>query len=121
MLREGLTNYDTMADLWKRLDTIPQDLGDFFKHILNSVEPFYHQKMAGTLQIALAAQKPLPVSVYAFHDQEYDDEKYSINEPFRLGPERRWTNLRPPFTEAQLDAKDCSRSTWAAWTFSTAL
>ena len=81
MLREGLTNYDSITDLWKRLESIPTDLEQFFKQILSSVEPFYHAKMAGTLQITLAARSPLPLEVYSFHDLEYADDNYALNRP----------------------------------------
>jgi hypothetical protein len=59
-LKEGLMNHDTASDLRKRLDSIPTDLEEFFKKIVDSVEPFYHDKMAGTLEIALAAEEPCP-------------------------------------------------------------
>ena len=80
MLREGLTNDDSITDLWKRLESLPIDLEMFFKHILSSVEPFYHVKMAGTLLIALAAG-PLPIEVYTYHDLEYADENYALKRP----------------------------------------
>ncbi|KAL8831663.1 MAG: hypothetical protein Q9191_000741 [Dirinaria sp. TL-2023a] len=76
LLREGLTNYDSIADLWKRLESVPVDLELFFRHILSSIEPFYHEKMAGTLLIALKAERPLPIEFYSYHDLEYSDENY---------------------------------------------
>ena len=80
MLREGLTNDDSITDLWKRLKTLPVDLEMFFKHILSSVEPFYHEKMAGTLLMALVAG-PLPIEVYTYHDLEYEDADYALKQP----------------------------------------
>jgi len=80
LLRDGLTNFDPLPDLQRRLERIPTDLGKFFKVMLESVEPFYHKKMAGTLQLALTAKKPLSVMIYSFYDLEYKDNCYAIKE-----------------------------------------
>ncbi|KAI0183829.1 hypothetical protein EV127DRAFT_312716, partial [Xylaria flabelliformis] len=80
-LRSGLNEYDSFSDLQRRLDSIPVDLEAFFKHILQSVETFYHQKMATTLQLSLIAREPAPVAVYGFHDVGYMDENYALDLP----------------------------------------
>ena len=82
-LRNGLTEYDSLSDMRRRLEKIPTDLGTSFKQILDSVEPFYHEKMATTLQIALAARQPAPTAVYHFHDEEYEDEDYALKLPLQ--------------------------------------
>ncbi|RSL41780.1 hypothetical protein CEP53_012557 [Fusarium sp. AF-6] len=88
LLRDGLTNYDTLSDLHKRLDLLPSDLEPFFRHMMDSVEPFYHEKMSEMLQMAVKAGKPLPFAVCYFHDQEYEDSNYALKEPITLwGPE----------------------------------
>ncbi|KUJ20810.1 uncharacterized protein LY89DRAFT_705581 [Mollisia scopiformis] len=92
LLRDGLTNYDTLLDLKDRLERIPDDLSVFFRHMLESVESFYHDKMAGTLQIALAAKEPLPILVYSFHDLGYEDKFYAMKEKVQ------------PWTKQELDA-----------------
>ncbi|KAI9147111.1 nacht nucleoside triphosphatase [Paramyrothecium foliicola] len=79
LLREGLTNDDSFSDLERRLDDFPAELEAFFKQILQSVPTFYHQKMAGTLRLALAAKEPLDTLFYSFHDDEYDDPNYPSN------------------------------------------
>jgi hypothetical protein len=78
LLRSGLTEYDSFSDMKKRLDSVPRDLESFFKHILESVEPFYHEKMAATLRIALAAKQPALTAIYGFHEKECDDEDYAL-------------------------------------------
>lgn len=80
-LRSGLSEYDSFSEIRTRLNSIPNDLEAFFKHILHSIESFYHKKMASTLQIALAATLPAPALVYGFHDAEYDDEDYAHKLP----------------------------------------
>lgn len=83
LLREGLTNDDTLSDLRKMLDSIHPDLEQFFRHILDGVSGVYHEKMAGYLEIALAAHEPLDVFIYHFHEMEYDDVDFALKE--RIG------------------------------------
>lgn len=77
-LRVGLSNEDTLTDLLRRLDSFPSDLEAFFKHMLQSVDPFYAPKMSTTLQIALTAKEPLSLSIYGFHEDEFEDAEYSL-------------------------------------------
>lgn len=84
LLRDGLTNCDTLGDLHKRLDLVPSDLEPFFRHMMDSVEPFYHEKMSEMLQMAVKAGKPLPFAVCYFHDQEYEDSSYALAEPITV-------------------------------------
>lgn len=85
-LREGLTNFDTLADLKKRLNRMPSELGPFFKHILDSVDSFYHGRMAEILWISLAANEVNDIfgmhfSLYYFHEKEYDDPGFALRKP----------------------------------------
>ncbi|KAF2827058.1 hypothetical protein CC86DRAFT_466800 [Ophiobolus disseminans] len=43
-LIEGLHNYDTLKDLKKRLDEIPRDLEDLFRHMLSKILPEYKEQ-----------------------------------------------------------------------------
>ncbi|KEZ43037.1 hypothetical protein SAPIO_CDS5114 [Scedosporium apiospermum] len=90
LLREGLTNRDSFSDLVRRLEAFPLELDAFFRHILESVDPFYHCKMSTTLQITLAAVGLLHPPIFEFHDMEYDDPNYALCLPLR------------PLTEAEL-------------------
>jgi hypothetical protein len=78
LLREGLTEYNSFWDLRKRLESFPSDLEQFFKHILETVEPFHHNKMATTLSIAVARGEPMDIMIYHFHDLEYEYQDYAI-------------------------------------------
>lgn len=93
-LRNGLTEYDSLSDMRRRLEIIPTDLEMFFKQILESVEPFYHEKMATTLQIALAARQPAPAAIYKFHDEEYEDEEYALKLPLQALASKQATSIR---------------------------
>jgi hypothetical protein len=96
LLREGLTNDDSFQDLMKRLETFPSDLEMFIKQILESVDPFYHPKMARMLKITVAAKEPLPTIIYAFHEREYDDKDYALNEPILSFEPAEWDSLVAP-------------------------
>ncbi|KAK2730167.1 hypothetical protein CKAH01_09689 [Colletotrichum kahawae] len=71
---EGLSNSDSIQLLEKRIEQIPRDLGPFFRHILQSIEPIYHKQMALYFQVALDAAHPLTLMHYSFLDDciEYD-------------------------------------------------
>ncbi|TGJ80507.1 hypothetical protein E0Z10_g8258 [Xylaria hypoxylon] len=97
MLREGLMNDDSLTELRMRLDSVPTDLEKFFKHILGSVEPFYHEKQSGTLQVATAADGPLHAHLYSFHDLEYGCDDYAVNHDRRLLNRRDLSQFHIPF------------------------
>jgi hypothetical protein len=80
-IREGLSNYDSLEDLYRRVEGFPSDLGEFFKHILESIDPFYHAKMSTALQLCLAAEEPLQLPIYHFHEQEHADSDYALKLP----------------------------------------
>lgn len=94
LLLNGLTNRDRFSDICRRLNSFPRELNPFFKQILTSVELFYSSKMATTLLIALAAEKPLHFLFYEFHDQEYDDREYALKIPLQPLSEERLGDIR---------------------------
>ncbi|KAI0444290.1 hypothetical protein F4803DRAFT_512023 [Xylaria telfairii] len=97
MLREGLMNDDSLTELRMRLDSVPTDLEKFFKHILSSVEPFYHEKQSGTLQVASVAGEPLHANLYSFHDLEYTYDNYAIDHDRRLLSRTELSQFHTPF------------------------
>ena len=103
-LRDGLINHDTASDLRKRLDEIPTDLGEFFKQILSSVDTFYHEMMARTLQVALAAEGALPTIVYALIDLEYENEGYYMDDHRHNWSSQKVTDLTGHFSR-RLDSR----------------
>lgn len=85
LLREGLTNDDSLFDLQKRLSSLPADLEEFFRHIIQTVDHFYNKRMATTLSLALKAQEPLCLEIYSFLDREDDEsENYAFEETTAL-------------------------------------
>lgn len=79
LLCGGLDNGDSFGDLQLRLKTFPSDLERFFREIFERVDSFYHAKVSSVLQIALEAEAPLDISLYAFHEEEFENRDYAID------------------------------------------
>ncbi|KAK1464752.1 hypothetical protein CMEL01_12107 [Colletotrichum melonis] len=67
-VHESVTNGDAVSTLRRRVSQLPQDLETFFKHILKSIDPFYHPQMAQMFHIALQAEEPLNIMLYSLID-----------------------------------------------------
>jgi len=80
-LRDGLVNGDTIHDLQRRLKALPTDLEPFFKHMLDLVDPFYHQYMSKTFQMTINAKEPLHVCTYYARESEDLDDNYVLESP----------------------------------------
>ena len=82
-LLNGLTYGDSLKTLQMRLQQLPVDLEEFFRHMLDSVEQLYQTQMAETFLIALAANEELPLVVYSFLDDIREDPNFalSLNRP----------------------------------------
>lgn len=105
LLRQGLTNRDGWFDLQRRLKCFPSELEPFFKTILESVEPFYHSRMATALQIALASEEnQLDFLAFYFHGQEYEDVDYAIKLPIRIMLDQDALDIRDSISW-QLDSR----------------
>ena len=55
-LLNGLRNRDEMSDMQKRLELIPSELDDLYGHMLNRIEPMYHEQASQIFQIFNAAR-----------------------------------------------------------------
>ncbi|KAF4466114.1 small s [Fusarium albosuccineum] len=73
-LREGLSNGESIRDLNTRFSQLPSDLDQLFKHMLGSVKPVDHSKMAGILQAAVHAFEPLHVDLYSELEKEFESQ-----------------------------------------------
>ncbi|CAH0045796.1 unnamed protein product [Clonostachys solani] len=97
-LYEGLTNGDSLPALERRIRRLPADLEPYFKHMLNSVDSFYHAQMVQTFQVAMASSSPLPLMIYCFLDEEYEQYNFGLHMPVKQMPipevERRQAQLR---------------------------
>jgi hypothetical protein len=82
-LHEGLTNCDSIEVLQRRIRALPADLEQYFRHILDSVDPLYRQSMIRTFHIASGAPKPMPLMLYHFLAKEFENEGFSLQAPVR--------------------------------------
>jgi hypothetical protein len=72
-LLSGLSNFDTIDDLSKRLDSYPPELHALYKHMLGNMEPLYRTQASRLLQIAyqrlyLRAHRKLTTLQLCFDD-----------------------------------------------------
>jgi len=96
-LRDGLVNGDTIHDLQRRLKALPTDLEPFFKHMLDLVDPFYHQYMSRTFQMTINAKEPLHLLTYYARESEDQNDNYVLEWP--LDPDLALANLPPGLLE----------------------
>ena len=78
-LRAGLFNGDTFQDMRNRLKRLPRDLDQLFKHIMESVDPFYHEKMAQLLLFTMRAAEPPLVDLYWYAEKGEENADYAID------------------------------------------
>lgn len=65
-LTEGLQNHDRISDLRRRLDLLPADLEQLYRHMLGSMLPLYQQQASCFFQIVLRStevQQELPMTL----------------------------------------------------------
>ncbi|KAK8004101.1 transcription factor SEF1 [Apiospora arundinis] len=77
-LLNGAKYDDTIADMRRRLDALPDDLDKFFQHILNGVDPFYRAKSALSFKIAIAAAVSLPLVIHVYADDIHQDPEHAL-------------------------------------------
>ncbi|KAI1643517.1 uncharacterized protein F4817DRAFT_349558 [Daldinia loculata] len=81
----GLINADSMKDLHRRLDDLPQQLEDFFDRILASIDDFYKTRTARVFLILAHARTPMTLISFYFLDHEeglpFDPESFLLEWP----------------------------------------
>lgn len=56
-LLRGLSDYNRISDLKRRINYLPEDLEELYAYMLHSIEPFYHDQTSRLFQIVKAAQQ----------------------------------------------------------------
>jgi hypothetical protein len=81
-LLEGIeVNNDRMKDLERKLQSLPKELDQLFRHILDSVENDYHESQAHMFRVACAAAEPLDLMAYYFMD--FEEADYALELPIQ--------------------------------------
>lgn len=57
LVKQGLINEDRLVDLKRRVSAYPADLDDFFKHIVDSLDPFCQAKIARGFSVLFPSGK----------------------------------------------------------------
>ena len=78
-LLTGLTNADRITDLRRRLRLLPADLESYFAHMLATIDTFYEQQTAQTLQIALHASEPQTIMTYVMLDELDEVPQFALD------------------------------------------
>ncbi|KAF7551945.1 hypothetical protein G7046_g7578 [Stylonectria norvegica] len=75
-LRDGVTNGDSIHLLQARLDSLPGDLEELFKRMLNDVDKIYHQHLSEVFLMLLENSISVQCWMMPFHRMELVDEDY---------------------------------------------
>ncbi|KAL2872593.1 uncharacterized protein BJX67DRAFT_376398 [Aspergillus lucknowensis] len=78
-LLRGLEEGDDIRDMRRRLDSLPDDLEEFFKRILSNVDKVYREQTAKIFLVMIEAGRPLPALAFYFLEQEEIDKEYALN------------------------------------------
>ncbi len=83
-LLEGLTYNDSVKVMLQRLNQFPEDLEDFFQHMIDSIPPLYRRRAARTFFITQSAPEPLLLTLHAFLDDIEDDPNFFTKQARRV-------------------------------------
>ncbi|SPN99263.1 uncharacterized protein DNG_02300 [Cephalotrichum gorgonifer] len=85
-LLHGLCDYNRISDLKKRVDYLPGDLEALYSHILENMDPFYHEQASQIFQIVRAAQGISPGHLTLLNLSWADDEDETLAEADQIRP-----------------------------------
>ena len=91
-LRRGLVNCDTPKELHARLHTIPTDLEEYFRNMLDSTEKMYHKQAARIYQLCLSVSGGVPLTTLFFFDQT--DPKFCLTEEMKVWTDEEVLQIR---------------------------
>ncbi|CZR51229.1 uncharacterized protein PAC_01104 [Phialocephala subalpina] len=117
-LLEGLRNYDRITDWRRRLDMLPPDPENLYKHMLNRLEPLYFRQASQLLQIVLKhikveLDRQLTALHLSFADEE--DSDYAFRRDLvPLEAQQRLARCRA--TEGRIRSRCCGLvEVWQDW------
>lgn len=85
-LLNGLSDYNRISDLKRRVEFLPEDLEALYSHMLKHIDPFYRVQASQIFQIVRLAQKHSPESVTLLNLSWADDEEEDPAEHAPIGP-----------------------------------
>ncbi|KAI3325623.1 hypothetical protein HD806DRAFT_490791 [Xylariaceae sp. AK1471] len=78
-LLRGASSEDNFDDLQLRLNQIPAGLEEYFKLMLDTIEPVYWEQTIRIFRITMDAGQPLPLLAYEFLDHERTNQNYAVD------------------------------------------
>ena len=80
-LLQGFTNGDTLKFLRARLELFPEDLEEFFRHMIDGVPSIYLQNTAQMFEIVKMAPEPQSAIAFSFIDEIETEANFAIQLP----------------------------------------
>lgn len=77
-LLKGQEEGDDIKDVRRRLDSIPDDLEEFFKRIISTIDRFYREETTKIFLVTIQAGQPLPALAFEYLEQERSDEHHAL-------------------------------------------
>ena len=77
-LLKGLGERNKLEDLQAKLDTVPEDLEDYFKRIFDGIDKAHRKESAKTFLLTIHAVQPLSVICYRFLEKEHREPGYAL-------------------------------------------
>lgn len=77
-LLRGLTDDNDISFMHQRLDSLPVDLEDYFKQMMDTIEDIYQEQTARFFQLVVHAKSPLSAIAFWFFAKEKDDPDYAM-------------------------------------------
>ncbi|KAJ0422231.1 hypothetical protein BJY00DRAFT_311293 [Aspergillus carlsbadensis] len=75
---EEIEEGDDLSDMRRRLDSLPDDLEEFFKRMLSSIDKVYREQTARIFLVMVDADNSLPLLAFHCLEQEQSDEQYAL-------------------------------------------
>ncbi|CAH0045286.1 unnamed protein product [Clonostachys solani] len=85
-LLRGLSDYNRISDLQRRVEYLPGDLEALYSHMLQMTDPFYHEQASRIFQIYRAAQQQCPSQLTLLNLSWADDEDEDLAEKAPIQP-----------------------------------
>jgi hypothetical protein len=85
-LLDGLRNYDTIDELRHRLEELPADLEDLYRHMLYRMSPAYRHQASRMLQLVIRSfqvQEKFPLNLVQLSFADGDNPRSAITAEIR--------------------------------------
>jgi hypothetical protein len=86
-LLRGREEGDDIEDMRRRLDALPDDLEEFFKRIMSTIDKVYREQTAKIFLIMIDAENSLPALSFSYLEKEETDEQYPFQRAIAEMPE----------------------------------